>query len=389
MAAGVAAGKLLGGLARGTVTLRAACAAAGSPPPLPAGAVRELRGGPGGGPCFFNRGLRPSEARSTCWRAAVARAGRAGPRQLASESTPAGGIQAGAAFDVVVQPGQPLQQLVDGCPDGGRVLIEVGVHEWPDGLRLGKGRRVHVVGAPGATVRSSSGPAITSAAAEATVEGLMLRRECAELSRKESVVQVATGRLTVERCDIAATGPDGEKSIAVCADGRGACLTIRNSVIGPSWKGIVVEGSSNRGAIEGNQIGSCSGAGICIERRASPAVVDNTFAPQSKYAIAGFSPLSVPLIANNTMVGDADCCGMSLWAAAKLGPNAISGCGLGKVCGGSADTWRAANPAQSFDAVVSPGQPLVAGRVLLMPGAHAFMPGLRLKEHVLIDTCEA
>ena len=319
---------------------------------------------------------------------------------------------------MVVEPGQPLQAAVDGLPPtGGRVLLLPGTHDCPAGLTLREGTRVHVAGAPGlvATISSSSGPAVSSAAVEATVEGLVLRRECTGACL--AVVRVTKGGLTLQGCDVAGTGPYGgatEDGCHVIQADAGSSPTIRGNVVGGGRVGIFLQGSGTqgviraKGVIEGNKVASCSAIGVYIYNGASPVVVGNTVAgplnPNSSCGISSVSrnsPIngaimvrmgSAPILANNTISGSASC-GIYLWemssnARTLLGPNTISGCAKSEVHDDvGARTlawWQATRPYQSFDALVAPGQPLQAvlsslpagrGRVLLLPGAHAFLGG--------------
>ena len=79
-----------------------------------------------------------------------------------------------SGFDVTVAPGEDVQAAVEGCPPGGCVLLLPGVHAGP--MVLGRDKEVHVFGGGQATLLASNEAALTSFAARATVDGLMLRR---------------------------------------------------------------------------------------------------------------------------------------------------------------------------------------------------------------------
>ena len=166
-----------------------------------------------------------------------------------------------------------------------------------------------------------------------------------------------------------------------------------------------MEGSSVRGVIEGNKIASCYSIGVFIDNGACPLVVGNTVAgPLDPTYGAIVVQSAAPIVANNTVSGGAGW-GICLWNAGAaadslLGSNAISGCAKGELRDGSDGStktlaaWRAARPKQSFNVMVAPGQPLHAavdclaaggGRVLLLPGAHAFLgAGVILKEGAVL-----
>ena len=124
------------------------------------------------------------------WRSAV----RVGPNGLVLE--PANGT-----FDVTVAPGEDVQAAVDRCPPGGSVLLLPGPHDGP--LVLSADKVVHVFGRGRATLRTAMGAVLTSEAVEASVDGLVIRREAGGGFNLCDCVWIKRGGLRLQACDVA------------------------------------------------------------------------------------------------------------------------------------------------------------------------------------------
>ena len=105
---------------------------------------------------------------------------------------------ASGAFDVTVAPGGDVQAAVTACPPGGCVLLLPGTHTGP--LVLAAGKEVHVFGRGRATLRTAVGVTVTSDAAAATCDGLVIRREAG--SGGSCAVWIKGGALRLQACDV-------------------------------------------------------------------------------------------------------------------------------------------------------------------------------------------
>ena len=121
------------------------------------------------------------------WHAAV----RVGPGGFVLE--PASGT-----FDVTVTPGEPVQDAVSRCPPGGSVLLLPGTHAGP--LMLEADTEVYVFGRGCATLRAADGNVLTSSAAKAALDGLVIRREAG--GALGYGVWINGGRLRLQACDV-------------------------------------------------------------------------------------------------------------------------------------------------------------------------------------------
>ena len=134
---------------------------------------------------------------------------------LAAGNVPPSWFRTPDAFDVTVAPGQPVQAAVDGCPADGCVLLLPGAHDGP--LVLKAGKKVHVFGRGLATLRAATGTVVTSDAAAATLDGLIIRRQaggdgsswmttifcCGDVTAGTDYgVWVKGGGLRLQACDI-------------------------------------------------------------------------------------------------------------------------------------------------------------------------------------------
>ena len=105
---------------------------------------------------------------------------------------------ASGAFNVTVPPGEDVQAAMNRCPPGGSVLLLPGVHEGP--LALPPGKVVHVFGRGLATLWTADGNVLTSSAAAATVDGLIVRREAG--GEDDYGVWICGGQLRLQACNI-------------------------------------------------------------------------------------------------------------------------------------------------------------------------------------------
>ena len=109
------------------------------------------------------------------------------------------------AFDVTVASGDDVQAAVDRCPRGGCVLLRPGTHDGP--LVLAADKVVHVFGRGQATLRTAAGTVVTSEAAIATLDGLVIRREAGDDEGEhdaddDGCVFIMGGALRLRGCDV-------------------------------------------------------------------------------------------------------------------------------------------------------------------------------------------
>ena len=125
---------------------------------------------------------------------------------------------ANGAFDVTVAPGEDVQAAVDASPPGGCVLLLPGTHDGPLvlGARVEVRRRqgheeeeartadkeVHVFGRGQAILRATTRHVLTSVAATATLDGLIVRPPEAVGADAFCGVWIAGGALRLQACDI-------------------------------------------------------------------------------------------------------------------------------------------------------------------------------------------
>ena len=137
------------------------------------------------------------------------------------------------AFDVIVAPGTNIQAAVDSCPRGGSVLLLPGTYEGQ--LFLFADQEVHVFGRGLATVWWAAGCVLTSWAAKATVDGLIVRLDASGIN-SASCVSIRGGALRLQGCDVisVALGPSvtiegGADPTLVscrCVSARGALIVL-------------------------------------------------------------------------------------------------------------------------------------------------------------------
>ena len=120
------------------------------------------------------------------------------------------------AFDVTVPPGKSVQAAVDACPPGGCVLLLPGTHNGP--LALAAGKVVHVFGRGRATLRTAVGEVITSAAGEATLDGLTVRMGAHAAGDGHFSILITAGKLRVQACDVSSQSRSGICGIGPTAD---------------------------------------------------------------------------------------------------------------------------------------------------------------------------
>ena len=161
-------------------------------------------------PCV--RGRRDAAALACCCVDAAA-AAPASKWHNAVRVGPGGAVQepASGAFDVVIAVGESVQAGVDHCPRGGSVLLLPGKHFGP--LVLAVNKEVHIFGRGLASLLTSAGDVIRSAASQATIDGLTLQRIASDEEQQQEAesgervgdaVHVSQGRLRLQSCDIRA-----------------------------------------------------------------------------------------------------------------------------------------------------------------------------------------
>ena len=134
---------------------------------------------------------------------AAARAFRVCKWHRAVHVTKSGAVREPASgnFDVTVAPGEDVQAAIDHCPPGGCVLLLPGTHAGP--LVLVVEKEVHVFGRGLATLQSATRSVVASAAAKATLDGLLIRREAGGINNLyRDGVWITGGRLRLQACDI-------------------------------------------------------------------------------------------------------------------------------------------------------------------------------------------
>ena len=114
---------------------------------------------------------------------------------------------ANGTFDVTVAPGEDVQAAVIRCPRGGCVLLLPGTHAGP--LMLASGMEVHVFGRGQATLQTEKVVTLISAAARATIDGLIMPERqvtaAAGLAGGQGLlggVWILGGSLHLQACDL-------------------------------------------------------------------------------------------------------------------------------------------------------------------------------------------
>ena len=112
-------------------------------------------------------------------------------------------------------PGKILQAAVDRCRPGGSVLLLPGMHEGP--LVLPPGKVVHVFGRGLASLHVAYGNALTSSAANSTIDGLNFRFAYpADIGEggwgkddEAPLVWIKSGGLRLHSCDLSCGNNEG------------------------------------------------------------------------------------------------------------------------------------------------------------------------------------
>ena len=142
---------------------------------------------------------------------------------------------------------------------------------------------------------------------------------------------------------------------------------------------------------------ACWFAGISLKNGSSSLLTRNIVAGALHAGFGGiqiFGPTSAPTLLANSVRGGA---GWGLYLAddvivtnVMLGPNALEGNQRGEVRDADSRSkalaaLRSERPSVAFDEVVRPGEAIGGGeRVLLLPGAHAFLAGRVLNGRALL-----
>ena len=126
--------------------------------------------------------------------------------------------------------GEDVQAAVDRCPSGGSVLLLPGAHKGPlalgprvvkngEGqLALSADKEVHVFGRGRATLWAATCSVLTSCAALATTEGLLLRQDAGNNYTPNPCVRISGGGLRLQACDVASAQKDSLLAIVHGAD---------------------------------------------------------------------------------------------------------------------------------------------------------------------------
>ena len=141
---------------------------------------------------------------------------------------------------MTVVPGENVQAAVDASPPGGCVLLLPGTHNGP--LVLTAGKVVHLVGRWHDLLQAATGTAVTSEAAEGTLDGLIIRREAGcSRNNHRGCVWIRGGRLRLQACDVTSAAIDApcvqieggaDPSLTACK-----CVLARGYFIWPHVRG--------------------------------------------------------------------------------------------------------------------------------------------------------
>ena len=227
-------------------------------PPAPgsASAPGGDQGAPGGGDAAIDPAI------AAWWRAQHADA-------VASGRVPA----APAAFDVTVAPPASIQAAVDRCREGGSILLQPGAYE--GGVVLSK--EVHLYGRGEATLRFAAGtaPVITSTAAAATVDGLVVRFDSKLGAGTSPGISVKGGSLLIRHCDVADLCKDNVGNFApgIRVDGGTSRPTILGCRVSDCTTGVAFWPASG-GVVESCDILGCNPYGVSVSG-AAPSILSN------------------------------------------------------------------------------------------------------------------
>ena len=126
-----------------------------------------------------------------------------------------GAVLEPGAFDVTVAPGEDVAAAVGRCPPGGSVLLLPGAHAGP--LVLAADKEVHVFGRGLATLRTTGETVVSSSAATATLDGLIVRTDAHTAGDGHFGILLTAGKLRVQACDVSSQSRSG-----ICVKGPAA-----------------------------------------------------------------------------------------------------------------------------------------------------------------------
>ena len=172
---------------------------------------------------------------------------------------------ADGVFDVMVTPGEPVQEAVDACPPGGCVLLLPGTHEGP--LVLPAAKEVHVFGRKQATLQTCAGTVILCMANVATLDGLVVRQQG---GLEGHAVHVKGGHLRLQSCDL--TGSTWSIiEVSHCANPVITSCTIHDG----RREGVVFGGGGTKGRLEGCTVKGNAFAGVALNHGSDPLLLQN------------------------------------------------------------------------------------------------------------------
>ena len=134
------------------------------------------------------------------------------------------------AYDVTIDPGENVQAGVDRCPPGGSVLLLPGTHLGP--LSIGAGKAVHVFGGGRAILRSTMAENVSCDAADASLDGLILRSGDSRVAWESMLIPLGTGDYRQSRGYCISVG-GGSVRVQACdiSGGLRGCVDLRDHAV--------------------------------------------------------------------------------------------------------------------------------------------------------------
>ena len=184
------------------------------------------------------------------------------------------------AYDAVVAVGEDVQAAIDGCKEGGALLLSPGLHDLKGPVAIS--REVHVFG-EGATLQcalpAGGAGVVASKAGRASLVGVAVRQLTAAPGGEMNVdrgccVRVLAGSLRLQGCDV--TSAEGAGAVIGGVGDAAATPVIKDCRIHGcrgGW-GILVRGTSAYVRVEGCEVGRNKWA-IQLDQGAAATVLDS------------------------------------------------------------------------------------------------------------------